>query len=123
MGLPRNGQARPRMRRMALMSKLYKLRNLGPAPSDEELASMLTSYMLSYGDHYDIMDNSESGQTPEDYVYGESLNTVCNDPRQALTFVVSELDEYGNDPIDAGQVPMLNRLRDSIKAYIAVRGE
>ena len=105
------------------MSRLYKLRNLGPAPSDEELASMLTSYMLSYGDHYDIMDNLDGGQTPEDYVYGESLNTVCNDPRQALTFVVSELDEYGNDPIDAGQVPMLNRLRDSIKAYIAVRGE
>lgn len=105
------------------MSKLYKLRNLGPAPSDEELASMLTSYMLSYGDHYEIMDNRESGQTPEDYAYGESLNIVCTSPRNALTYVASELGECTDGPIDSDQVPMLNRLRDSIKAYIAVRGE
>ena len=105
------------------MTKLYKVRNLGPAPSDEELAAMIGKYMLRYGDYYEIKDECEMGQTPEDYVYDQSLNMVCMSPRDALTYVASELDECSDSPIDAQQVPMLMRLQDRIRAFIAVRGE
>ena len=103
------------------MARFYKLKNLGPAPSMEELAVMAAQYEMSYGDTYDQWDNSFGGDL-WDELYGSALFMVSGNPRGLLTHITSELMEYEDDPIDAKQIPMLKRLRDSTKAYIAARG-
>lgn len=103
------------------MARIYKLKNLGPAPSMEELAVMFAQYEQSYGDTYDQWDNAFGGEL-WDELYGGALFMVSGDPRSMLTRITSELMEYEDDPIDANQIPMLRRLRDATKAFIAARG-
>lgn len=105
-----------------MMSRLLKYRNLGPAPSMEQMAVMVAQYEMMYGDTYGQIDNL-MGDDLWSELYGEALMLVANDPRGLLTRVTSEIIEYRDDPIDKGQVEVLGRLQDSIKAYIAVRGE
>lgn len=104
------------------MGRLFKLRNLSPAPSVEQLAVMVAQYEMMYGDTYDQKDNL-IGEDLWGELYGEALLLVANDPKGLLTRVTSEIMEYRDDPIDRGQMDVLGRLQDSIKAFIAVRGD
>lgn len=103
------------------MARFYKVRNLGPAPSVEELAMMLTAYSTTYADYHELKDIADD-RTVDEYVYDQSMQMIAGDPRSVLTFVSNELMEFRDDPIDEGQVPMLERIGNAAKAYIAVRG-
>ncbi len=105
------------------MGRLFAVKNLGPAPSMEELANAMAQYVLFYEDTYLLKDDTECGQTVEDYVYDGTLHMIADDPRDALVYLTSERQHVCDEGADDdSQIPMLDRLIDMTKAYIAARG-
>ncbi len=105
------------------MSRLFAVKNLGPAPSMEELATNLAQYTVDYEDAYEMMDRMDGGQSLGDFAYDSALQMIAGDPKDALVYLTSQRDlARVEGAIDNGQIPMLDRLIDQTKAYIAVRG-
>lgn len=105
------------------MARLFAVKNLGPAPSMEDLVSDIVSYALDYEDTYDLKDNKGSDQTLYDFVYDSVLQMVAGNPRDALVYLTSERNlARAEGTVDDDQLPMLDRLIDLTKAYIAARG-
>lgn len=105
------------------MGRLFAVKNLGPAPSMEDLAQAVSDYVIAYADTYELMDACEGNQSVKDCAYDRSLQAVAEKPRDVLVFLTSERDiARVEGAIDEAQIPMLDRLIDATKAYIAARG-
>ncbi len=105
------------------MGRLFAVKNLGPAPSMEDLASSLSLYALDYVETYALMDNMDGDQSLSDYAYDSSLQAIAKHPRDVLVYLTTERDIVRVEgAIDENQLPMLDRLIDMTKAYIAARG-